>query len=96
MYTQVIELPKIFNLTLPCRASLTPGAPSLGTPTPFGYACGTPRANASRLGRETLSEVATTRGTRARHFSLQRWSHQIPLSGNTHQVLAPQRTGSPY
>ncbi|WP_172195255.1 hypothetical protein [Brasilonema sennae] len=55
MYTQVIELPKIFNLTLPCRASLTPGAPSLGTPTPFGYACGTPRANASRLGRETPS-----------------------------------------
>jgi hypothetical protein len=58
-------------------------------PTPFGYACGTPRANASRLGRETLSEVATTRGTRARHNSWQRWSHQIPLSGNPHQVLAP-------
>jgi hypothetical protein len=50
--------------------------------TPFGFA--------SRLGRETLSVcvappsglVATTRGTR----------RQIPLSGNPHQVLAPQGT----
>ncbi|QDL18227.1 hypothetical protein DP113_31780 [Brasilonema octagenarum UFV-E1] len=37
----------------------------------------TPFGFASRLGRETL---------------LQRWSHQIPLSGNPHQVLAPQGT----
>ncbi|MBW4626857.1 MAG: hypothetical protein KME49_15480 [Brasilonema octagenarum HA4186-MV1] len=36
----------------------------------------------SRLCRETLSEVATTRLT----------PHQIPLSGNPHQVLAPQGT----
>ncbi|QDL16027.1 hypothetical protein DP113_18725 [Brasilonema octagenarum UFV-E1] len=37
----------------------------------------TPFGFASRLRRETL---------------LQRWSHQIPLSGNPHQVLAPQGT----
>ncbi|QDL10814.1 hypothetical protein DP114_25500 [Brasilonema sennae CENA114] len=76
---------------------LLPPADFGGTPTPFGFA--------SRLGRETLSVcvappmpaarlrlsglVATTRLTRARHNSWQRWSHQIPLSGNTHQVLAP-------
>jgi hypothetical protein len=60
---------------------LLPPADFGGTPTPFGFA--------SRLGRETLSEVATTRGTRARHNSWQRWSHQIPLSGNPHQGLAP-------
>ncbi|WP_211178633.1 hypothetical protein, partial [Brasilonema octagenarum] len=40
-------------------------------------------------------EVATTRGTRARHFSLQRWSHQIPLSGDPHQVLAPLHPYTP-
>ncbi|QDL09399.1 hypothetical protein DP113_17075 [Brasilonema octagenarum UFV-E1] len=40
----------------------------------------TPFGFASRLRRETL---------------LQRWSHQIPRSGDPHQVLALQRTGSP-
>ncbi|QDL13284.1 hypothetical protein DP113_02430 [Brasilonema octagenarum UFV-E1] len=50
-----------------------------GTATPIGASCHnalnpTPFGFASRLRRETL---------------LQRWSHQIPLSGNPHQVLAP-------
>jgi hypothetical protein len=53
-----------------------------GTATPIGASCHnalnpTPFGFASRLGRETL---------------LQRWSHQIPRSGNPHQVLAPQGT----
>ncbi|QDL10426.1 hypothetical protein DP113_23180 [Brasilonema octagenarum UFV-E1] len=42
-------------------------------PTDFG-GTPTPFGFASRLGRETL---------------LQRWSHQVPLSGNPHQGLAP-------
>ncbi|QDL06921.1 hypothetical protein DP114_02475 [Brasilonema sennae CENA114] len=56
-------------------AGLAPQGAALG----IGASCHnalnpTPFGFASRLRRETL---------------LQRWSHQIPLSGNPHQVLAP-------
>ncbi|WP_171977121.1 hypothetical protein [Brasilonema sennae] len=41
-----------------------------------------PSGFTSRLRRETRSEVATTRGTRARHFSLLRWIHRKALPPN--------------
>ncbi|QDL09374.1 hypothetical protein DP113_16930 [Brasilonema octagenarum UFV-E1] len=49
--------------------------PTEGNP-PTGLA---PSGFTSRLRRETLSEVATTRGTRARHNSWQRWIHRKAL-----------------